>query len=369
MIIHTAATTLGKSQPVLPASLSEHSAPTDTAAQSAPELFEELKSADPAGSAPPDDAVVKQEPISLDQLQRFAAGGFLFALMDSTDQILIPHKAKLLGGSKAISLFTGTAKEQYWQVAPYLFHVDPELLRWMVAKLWKEPWGIFALSKAGFEDLRLHFKKFLLAQLPDGKVWFFRYYDPRILKTYLPVCQPWELEKFFGPVRAFAVAGGEEEKPMIVQGLKNSLRPPGAGGEASLWWKIRPEQQQQFKKSAETSFVNRCAQFLRDKLPEQAGALPYPVLRQRVEVGIARAQSYGVTWRSSLLMFVTLMFELGPTFDLHPSIRPLLQDTRVRPDNRVKHIVRVISPDNARRIAEDANPKLWDQLVRSGIRG
>ncbi len=305
-----------------------------------PDLFQELQPAGASANAASGDAVIKEEPTSVDQLRRFAAGGYLFALMDSTDQILVPHMAKQLGPAKAISLFTGTAKEQYWQVAPYLFQMDPDLLDWTVAKLWKEPWGIFALSKSNFEDLRLHFKKFLLAQLPDGKVWFFRYYDPRILKTYLPVCQPWELQKFFGPIRAFAVAGGEEEKPTVLQGQKPGLFGPASPPDPreGVYWKIRPEQHKEFDRAAENSFVGRCIEFLKEKLPDQVGSLPPEILQQGVEDGIVKAKKYGMTWQSSLLTFVTLMFEVGPKFDQHPIISRILTDPRFPPNERTKRL-------------------------------
>jgi hypothetical protein len=366
------ATTAGSAQVILPtghgATPAPAAEPGKSREESAPDLFQEIEPTRAADAAAPGDAVIKEEPTTLDQLHRFAKGGFLFALLDSTDQILVPYKAKLLGPSKAISLFSGTAKEQYWAIAPYLFQVDAEILEWLVAELWKEPWGIFALSKSNFEELRLHFKKFLLVQLPDGKVWFFRYYDPRILKTYLPVCQPWELQKFFGPVRAFATGGGKEEKPPVLQsaGRLASSSPPSQ--QEGMYWRIRPEQHKEFDLTAEKSFVDRCIKFLQEKLPAQSNSLPPKILRERVEAGITHARSYGVTWQSSLLMFVTLMFEIGPNFDRHSSIQPLLRDKSRRPDVRIKHIVNNVSSEDWKRVSEQTNQSFWDTLVRSTTR-
>ena len=311
-------------------------------------------------------AAIKEEPTSLDQLHRFASNGYLFALLDATDQILVPHKAKLLGPTKAVSLFTGTANEWYWAVAPYLFQVDSELLDWIAEKLWKEPWGIFAMSKANLEDLRLHFKKFLMVNLPDGKQWLFRYYDPRILQAYLPTCEPWELQKFFGPVRAFATADTEEQNLMTLAGTPQGVsEQPKPNPEAGMFWTIRPEQYQAFTQAAEESFIERCIKFLQEKLPSQVSPLPPDVLRKRVEMGIAHARRYGVTWRSSLLMFVTLMFEAGPNFDRDASIQPLLQDKRIRPDIRVKEIVRNISNHDWKRIAKQRDEGSWEKFAGS----
>jgi hypothetical protein len=35
----------------------------------------------------------------------------------------------------------------------------------------------------------------------------FRYYDPRLLRVYLPTCRPAELETFFGPIDTFLTEG------------------------------------------------------------------------------------------------------------------------------------------------------------------
>jgi hypothetical protein len=41
----------------------------------------------------------------------------------------------------------------------------------------------------------------------DGTRLIFRYYDPRVLRVYLPTCRPAELETFFGPIDAFLTEG------------------------------------------------------------------------------------------------------------------------------------------------------------------
>ena len=139
---------------------------------------------------------LEMQPATLEQMHRFAEGGYLYAILDACDAPAVPDKARELGETAAVSLFKGSAQEDYSTVAPYLFKVSPETLDWIVATLWNQPWGVFVLSKADLESLRLHFRHFLLVQLPDGERWFFRYYDPRILKVYLPNCIEWELQKF-----------------------------------------------------------------------------------------------------------------------------------------------------------------------------
>ena len=45
----------------------------------------------------------------------------------------------------------------------------------------------------------------------EGQELYFRYYDPRVLRTYLPTCTPDELEQVFGPVLEYALEDEVEE--------------------------------------------------------------------------------------------------------------------------------------------------------------
>jgi hypothetical protein len=66
--------------------------------------------------------------------------------------------------------------------------------------------------------LRDHFRAFHTVELPDQRTVLFRYYDPRILRNFLPVCNAAELAAFFGPVQRFVVEGETPES-----GIKFSL--------------------------------------------------------------------------------------------------------------------------------------------------
>ena len=44
-----------------------------------------------------------------------------------------------------------------------------------------------------------------------GKRLLFRYYDPRVLRVFLPTCTPAELAGFFGPIRGYLLEAGAPE--------------------------------------------------------------------------------------------------------------------------------------------------------------
>jgi hypothetical protein len=72
---------------------------------------------------------------------------------------------------------------------------------------WGRSWGLFAVApgKYALETLREHFHGLLRVQDEDGRVMLFRYYDPRVLRVFLPTCSPEQLKIFFGPIQEYWV--------------------------------------------------------------------------------------------------------------------------------------------------------------------
>jgi Domain of unknown function (DUF4123)/FHA domain len=130
----------------------------------------------------------------------------LYALLDAANE---PSVLKVLFESKEeyASLFDGVAGAQLTHFAPYLVRLPKEspLLETLVQKGWGKSWGVFLTSPQQLQDLRSHFRQFLLVTMPDGKEVYFRFYDPRVLRVYLPSCVPDEINSLFGPVKYYLV--------------------------------------------------------------------------------------------------------------------------------------------------------------------
>ncbi|MDR3719927.1 MAG: DUF4123 domain-containing protein [Bryobacteraceae bacterium] len=154
---------------------------------------------------------------TLDELNRLAERGYVYVILDACDAPAVPGKARSLGEARAASLYNGTSQQDYWAIAPYLCQADPKLLEWIQALLWKDPWGIIAVSTSSFETLRAHFRKFLIVQSPEGEYWYFRFYDPRVLPVFLESSNAGELKEFFGPVQAYAMRAPEDMKLRLMK--------------------------------------------------------------------------------------------------------------------------------------------------------
>jgi hypothetical protein len=135
--------------------------------------------------------------------------GRLFAIVDATGANAVLEKVAELGNERAVSLFRGSAEEEFESVAPYLVAVDSSVFDWISATFGQEPWGVFIHSGSDLAALRTHFRKFLTVKSPEGDDWYFRYYDPRVLEPFLESCTTEELDDFFGPVERFGLSDGQ----------------------------------------------------------------------------------------------------------------------------------------------------------------
>jgi hypothetical protein len=144
-----------------------------------------------------------------DDWKRESSEGTLYAIIDSCDEPCVPKKAAGLGPARAVSLYRGSAEEQYELIAPYLFQVDAALFEWIEKELWRKPWGILISSAATLEELRTHFRHFLTVKGTDGKKYLLRFYDPRVLPGFLRSCDARERATFFGPVRSYGAKTGD----------------------------------------------------------------------------------------------------------------------------------------------------------------
>lgn len=123
-------------------------------------------------------------------------------------------------------LYRGELAPDIAEVAPYLVRLDPAhpFTSWLLAHGWGESRGVFLTTAADMRGLRRHLRTFLIVHDPQGAPLYFRYYDPRVLRVYLPTCDADELKIVFGPVTSY-VLEGEDPAVALRFGVKDgSLR-------------------------------------------------------------------------------------------------------------------------------------------------
>ena len=123
--------------------------------------------------------------------------------MDTAKELAAPNTYRCL--------YAGSAEASLSHVAPYLFLLqNPALTDWLLTEGWGQAWGVVVVSEAEPQALYLHLKRFLYVRPENGRALYFRFYDPRALRLFLPTCDAEQLLAFFGPVRYFIT---EDEDP------------------------------------------------------------------------------------------------------------------------------------------------------------
>jgi hypothetical protein len=112
-----------------------------------------------------------------------------------------------------VCLYRGELEPDLVHVAPYLVRLERKsaFTDWIFERGWGNHWGVFAVAPSDLTAMRQHFRRFLTVHDSEGSPMLFRYYDPRVLRTYLPTCSTQELGEVFGPVLHYVVEG---EEPM-----------------------------------------------------------------------------------------------------------------------------------------------------------
>lgn len=119
------------------------------------------------------------------------------------------------------SLYQGARGDALEDVAPYLvgpFEPDSRLLERLVMEGWGKGWGIFCACRRPAAELRRHLRRFLVVEVHEsGERVYFRFYDPRVLRRFLPTCSPRQAEELFGDIQVFLVEGERGELRRLEQ--------------------------------------------------------------------------------------------------------------------------------------------------------
>lgn len=137
---------------------------------------------------------------------------FLYAVLDAArSPEILPWLKELPDGW--MSLYRGEPADSLADVAPYIIQLDPagEPLRHIIDKGIGDSWGILLTSPEPIETVHRHFRKFLMVKDEEERTLYFRFYDPRVLRIFLPTCTPEEAREFFGPISRFYIEESEEK--------------------------------------------------------------------------------------------------------------------------------------------------------------
>lgn len=138
----------------------------------------------------------------------FAGDGAVFALVDGAAVPDLISRLRELDPQHEC-LLSGEIMPDLAECAPYLVRLDrgARFTQWLLVSAWGRGACIMVTAEPAIRTLRSHFRNMLRVLDPDGRELYFRYYDPRVLRAFLPTCTPDELARFLGPCRSISCDG------------------------------------------------------------------------------------------------------------------------------------------------------------------
>ena len=119
-------------------------------------------------------------------------------------------------------LFSGELEPELAYVAPYVVQLTPghKFTDWVLNESFGKNWGIFVHCPHSITEMRRHFRSLVDVYDEEGNPMIFRFYDPRVLRQFLPTCETDELKTFFGKVQRY-FAEDEADENLLGFELEN----------------------------------------------------------------------------------------------------------------------------------------------------
>ena len=145
----------------------------------------------------------------------FGYGQPVFAVMDAAREDRLPAFLQAYG-VQHVSLCAGEGGDDLKGVAPYLALLPKAAALWpmLMKEGWGKSWGIYLNSDADLATVRDHLHRLLTVRDDDGRLLHHRFYDPRVLRVYIPTCTKEETTDLFGPISRFVMEGEDLDNPL-----------------------------------------------------------------------------------------------------------------------------------------------------------
>ena len=113
-------------------------------------------------------------------------------------------------------LYSGELSTELKVVAPHMVELSPRYAytTTLLNQSWGRSWGLFVRINDATR-LRHHLRKLLTVRVEDGPKMLFRFYDPRVMRVYLPSCTPDELQQVFGPITSYFCESADTEPRLL----------------------------------------------------------------------------------------------------------------------------------------------------------
>ncbi|WP_236784113.1 DUF4123 domain-containing protein [Azospirillum humicireducens] len=124
------------------------------------------------------------------------------------------------------SLYQGDTASELAEVAPYLVRLTrgSAVADWLVGEGWGRGWGILVQADGDIDAVRRHFRKFTIVNGEGGAAYLFRFYDPAVLGSFLPISDEAQRAALFGPGIRFMMEDAGADALVLFESVNGDLR-------------------------------------------------------------------------------------------------------------------------------------------------
>jgi hypothetical protein len=166
----------------------------------------------------------------------------------------------------------------------------------------------------------------------------------------LATCDEEKEKTLFGPVTHYFAENEAGDQLINYKPQQSSLASKGM-------LTLSPLQFAGFQQQAEDQFVKKIQREFTEKYPQIFSAFPEKIQINIVSNLFDRAKSWGISWKSSLVVFAELMLVIAPNFDQQSDINQALKSDKEQNNQTIKSITSQV-PDSAWSQAEAATEDL-----------
>ncbi|UCE58243.1 MAG: DUF4123 domain-containing protein [Phycisphaerales bacterium] len=176
---------------------------------------------------------------------RFGVGDRLYGVVDAARDRELALAAQAHSPGQPRWLFKGTAGGHMADVAPYFVPIEFDKRYPYPGSGYLDLWaeslgrsaGILLIAAIAPDALWDHLRELFAVTGPDDREYYFRFYDPRVLRLFFPTCTPSEAGEFFGPIRSVLVEAEKRGEMLACKksesGVEMDTHPLEAPGSAA----------------------------------------------------------------------------------------------------------------------------------------
>ncbi|MBU6950179.1 DUF4123 domain-containing protein [Hahella sp. HN01] len=264
---------------------------------------------------------------------------YYYAIVDCAQDDSLYEKIQL-SGCQYSALLEAEASEELLRVSPHIIELrENAFCSWLLAHGWGRSWAIYIASQRPIGYLIRHFKKLSKVTGPQRQSWFFRYYDPRVCRDLLPICDASQLNRIIGKAGVFWMEGldstttlkyswkpGQLECSTYLvngdnQAIKQIIHHPEKGqadDDSDSYVSVSQSQYDTLKEGAHRNFILSLIKEVSTRHPDKAKVYSQEQLIRYIEFALTQMNELGGHGAHSANYFIEACFSFGWDFLSNP---------------------------------------------------